>query len=590
MSSLFSKLIKRSSDKVKRGFTLLELIVVIVVMGVLAAVAIPTFSGVISRSNDAAAEDTLQSVITDAKALYDINQGSTPADWYTSFATATSELPSASSQVIAAGDKLTVNLDLPQSDTTPASTYVAAITASGAPTPSVGASLLKTQLSIGYDVASNTFGLAKKSSSGNCIFASLDTASGDKGKAWSEAKDLGSNCKASVAVLGKSSDLADSKELEKSGKDAKKGKKDGTPTTTPLTYTWTDQVSTNVLAFDTPIAINSTGLNVVGASDGNTTPYMYTSSNAGVTWTPQPASNSIIQDGLGWWITSIASSADGVKLVGIAAGDYIYTSTDSGVTWVKHTELGVQKWLQVTSSTDGVHLIAITRANGPSAPAVVYKSADSGATWTTSFALPTNLFANQITSSADGSHLLLTTGSVTTYPVSFGATSLYTSTDFGVTWTHLTTTLPNMQWVYSASASSDGSHIAIIGSDADNQQLRLYTSTDFGATWTERLTPTSFRLTAPGAFTGEGYGAQNLIGAAVAVSADGSKLVEYMDDNPDGTGQYTSYLYTSSDFGATWVQQTSAGTHTWSYLDMSGDATKLFAHVDHGDIWTATGV
>jgi len=48
---------------------------------------------------------------------------------------------------------------------------------------------------------------------------------------------------------------------------------------------------------------------------------------AGEIWTPR-------ETGRMW--TSVASSADGTKLVATATGGQIYTSTDSGVTWIPH--------------------------------------------------------------------------------------------------------------------------------------------------------------------------------------------------------------------------------------------------------------
>ena len=54
----------------RKGFTLLELIVVIVVLGILAAIAIPTFAGVITRANQSSARTTAQSFLSEAKAIY----------------------------------------------------------------------------------------------------------------------------------------------------------------------------------------------------------------------------------------------------------------------------------------------------------------------------------------------------------------------------------------------------------------------------------------------------------------------------------------------------------------------------------------
>lgn len=47
----------------KKGFTIVELVIVIAVIAILAAVLIPTFSGVVEKANESAAEQNAQSAL-----------------------------------------------------------------------------------------------------------------------------------------------------------------------------------------------------------------------------------------------------------------------------------------------------------------------------------------------------------------------------------------------------------------------------------------------------------------------------------------------------------------------------------------------
>jgi type IV pilus assembly protein PilA len=62
-----------------RGFTLIELMVVVLIIAILIAIAIPTFLGMRRRAQDRAAQSNLRNGITAAKAFY------TDADSYDGF-------------------------------------------------------------------------------------------------------------------------------------------------------------------------------------------------------------------------------------------------------------------------------------------------------------------------------------------------------------------------------------------------------------------------------------------------------------------------------------------------------------------------
>lgn len=201
------------------GFTLLELVVVIVVIGILAAIAIPTFQGVIDRANDASAQTTLQAITHDAEVLYAMDQGSTPAQWYAAFAEAVAETPGAATFITADATAVIV-IDKPDSDGEDVATYQAAVEATGAATPATGASTLGT-ISVSVDEANNLVGAAYVTSSNHCAFSTtlFDKTRSETlpAQSWSLDKNLGSNCKGTTALLGEVSTKADAENLSSSG-------------------------------------------------------------------------------------------------------------------------------------------------------------------------------------------------------------------------------------------------------------------------------------------------------------------------------------------------------------------------------------
>ncbi len=72
---MFSSLIERLNDRrdaagdaeVDSGFTLIELMVVLLILAILLAIAIPTFLGVTGGANDRAAQSNLNTAMTNAK-------------------------------------------------------------------------------------------------------------------------------------------------------------------------------------------------------------------------------------------------------------------------------------------------------------------------------------------------------------------------------------------------------------------------------------------------------------------------------------------------------------------------------------------
>lgn len=61
------------------GFTLIELMVVLLIIAILLAIAIPTFLGVTNTAGDRAAQSNLTNALTEAKALYEVSQSYSPS-------------------------------------------------------------------------------------------------------------------------------------------------------------------------------------------------------------------------------------------------------------------------------------------------------------------------------------------------------------------------------------------------------------------------------------------------------------------------------------------------------------------------------
>jgi len=66
------------ASEVDAGFTLIELMVVLLILAILLAIAIPTFLGVTNSANDRAAQANLNTTYTDAKSIYESNSQSYP--------------------------------------------------------------------------------------------------------------------------------------------------------------------------------------------------------------------------------------------------------------------------------------------------------------------------------------------------------------------------------------------------------------------------------------------------------------------------------------------------------------------------------
>jgi hypothetical protein len=230
----------------------------------------------------------------------------------------------------------------------------------------------------------------------------------------------------------------------------------------------------------------------------------------------------------------------------------------TGGTWTQQTGSGSLAWRAIAMSSDGTKILALdggTTFNGN-----IYTSTDSGVTWVQRSAPGSKgWFAGA--SSADGTKL----AAAPCCDSGFSPQYIYTSTDSGVTW-NAQTGSGLRAWTFIVS-SSDGSKLV-----AGEGVGTVYTSTDSGSSWTPRSPSGANGIT------------------AVASSADGTKLAA-IDQGTFSLGcgcNSGGYIFTSTDSGATWTQQTSSGSRTWGGITSSADGAKLAATALTGYVYTST--
>ena len=68
------ELLRKRRDDEEQGFTLIELMVVVLIIAILIAIAIPTFLGARKRAQDRAAQSDLRNALTAEKTFYTDNQ------------------------------------------------------------------------------------------------------------------------------------------------------------------------------------------------------------------------------------------------------------------------------------------------------------------------------------------------------------------------------------------------------------------------------------------------------------------------------------------------------------------------------------
>ena len=83
--------------KKSKGFTLIELMIVVAIIGILAAVAIPKFADLVNKSKEAAVKGTLGAVRSAVSIYYGDLEGSCPGNLFVGLTTVNKYMPSMAS-------------------------------------------------------------------------------------------------------------------------------------------------------------------------------------------------------------------------------------------------------------------------------------------------------------------------------------------------------------------------------------------------------------------------------------------------------------------------------------------------------------
>jgi hypothetical protein len=210
---------------------------------------------------------------------------------------------------------------------------------------------------------------------------------------------------------------------------------------------------------------------------------------------------------------------------------------------------------------------------------------------------------NSISSSSNGQYL----AAAPFYQVGQQTDSFLTvSSDYGVTWSEYY----DLKNYGSIASSSDGSKIFSswsVPADSGKFNSSVAISSNYGVSWSLNEGPyftdstticryvavsssgsnvavvTNNQYIYTSTNSGVSWTQQTASGirnwTCIASSSDGSKLAATVSNG---------YIYTSTDYGATWSEQTASGFRNWSTITSSSDGTKLAAGVINGYIYTST--
>jgi len=416
------------------AFTITELIIVITVIGILAAISIVSYNGVTQRANDNAILSDLEKVAT-LQTDYALDNQTGGKAWYSPDGVDPDlGFTPSSGNII---DVVANNADYCIRGYNPGSNHPALSEALTKGSDDGACSTLGPSIAALADAPGpsfNTLTFTERTGAGNRGWAATAMSSdgtflaaavgfgyiytsSDSGATWEQKTASGSRSWTDISMSENGVVIAASFYGQVS-------------VSTDAGETWTLGASSD---YWESVTVSGDGTTIYAGTN-----YIYKSTNNGASWSQM----SVPFAGSSW--ISLDTNMDGTFVTGSLNGGNIYYSDDSGASWAALTQAGASDWGDIALSNDGQR-IAVYPQNGS-----ILVSGDAGATWTdTTVGFG---YCNGLASSSDGSKLIASarTG---------GNVSLFTSIDAGTTWIEhsFVETVCNG----ALASSSDGSRIVV---------------------------------------------------------------------------------------------------------------------------------
>jgi len=271
-----------------------------------------------------------------------------------------------------------------------------------------------------------------------------------------------------------------------------------------------------------------------------------------------------------WSYLTCGNLTSFTNFVAVVDGGNPHTSSTEDGVWLSKPSSNTQTWSSVAISSDGTKIAACHRKKDNTANTfgMIYTSNNSGATWTMQSTPPAATNWSGITMSSDGTKLMA---------IAYGGTGtacgIYYGTYTGTTWTFSQVYNVSSNWSYIVSDSALSK--VIIGNKGGTTYLGTYTTSWSFVSQTGTIANWSYiagdtTLTNLAAVVSGGVPAASLAAAGTAST------------------YASSYIYTSSNSGTIWTQQTGSGSRAWSCIASSSNGQTIVAAVYGGGIWLST--